>query len=717
MIYFTIKKLNEKKAFFVMLCFLLAFGCKSEDKGNGDRGGDESSNGNGDATKYTLTIDKPTNGAITSEPDGIDCGSKGKACKAEFDKGTQVTLTAMADTDYAPAAWQGACDKTEADQPCQLSMDADKDAGKAFTITQYTLSITLPTNGTITSEPDGIDCGSKGKVCKAGFDKGIQVTLTATADYPSYVLGDWEGACDKTVTGQPCKLTMDTNMAAGLTFIDPNDVDFGRLLDTDDVDDDNDGLIDIYNLDMLNHIQYNLAGTAYQAGSSATASTVGAPTSPTANCKTDDDGDGVYLCGYELMRDLDFANETSYADRTVNSAWRPLDVDNNVVNADNAVNAGFKGIKNGFGKDDFASIFEGNGYTISNLYSRHTANTVAKIGLFKSIEVNATIRNLGIENANLYGDSSSDQYIGVLVGRSRGKILACHATTGTANGGAGEDLVGGLVGYNKGTISASYVTGGGANGNASGDFVGGLVGQNGGSIIASYTTGDADGGDGDTDSAGGLVGWNNGSIIASYATGDADGGNGDGDSAGGLMGWNDGNISASYATGDADGGDGDSDSAGGLVGWNGVGNIIASYATGDADGGDGGDDGVGSLVGYYDAGSVTASYAFGSKDGEETTGNDGTVHPSGATDNVDALTALGGGANTDVDASWDNAGQKTLNAWDFGTNSQPPALKYADYDGAGASSVDYCALFPAKIPGTDTDLECGVSLLPNQPGR
>ena len=40
------------------------------------------------------------------------------------------------------------------------------------------------------------------------------------------------------------------------------------------------------------------------------------------------------------------------------------------------------------------------------------------------------------------------------------------------------------------------------------------------------------------------------------------------------------------------------------------------------------------------------------------------------------------------------------------------ALKYADYDDAGDTYS--CDMFPAKIPGTDDDLICGTSLLPEQ---
>ena len=82
------------------------------------------------------------------------------------------------------------------------------------------------------------------------------------------------------------------------------------------VDVDNDGLIEINYLEDLDYIRhdyiyhdptgYNLVGTRRKPGADAPAMTYGAPTSATANCANDEDKNGVYLCGYELARSLDF---------------------------------------------------------------------------------------------------------------------------------------------------------------------------------------------------------------------------------------------------------------------------------------------------------------------------------------------------------------------------------------------------------------------------
>ena len=846
--YFTMKKLNEHRAFLWMLGFLLVFSC-SKDKKEGNGNGD----GNGDVTKYTLSITKPTGGKLVSKPGNIDCGSEGNDCKAEFDKGTEVTLTATADTGYILGDWQGACDKTKADQPCKLSMDANKTAGKAF-LARPTLNIDpKPIYGTLTSDVGNINCGSEGGDCEAEFSKGTEVTLTAMAD-TGYILGAWQGNCSETgIEEETCKLSMDANKTAGRAFlarptlsIDPKPIygtltsdvgnincgsegddceaEFDRVVEVTltaaadtgyalaawqgacdeteadqpcklsmdanrsagkffidlDVDDDDDGLMEVRDLDMFNHIQYSLAGTSYKMGADAEANIRGAPASQTDNCKTATAG--VYLCGYELMGDLDFAQDSSYAGGSVNTDWQPTGGD-----ADSAVNEGFVGATN------FAGIFEGNGHSISNLYSRGRSGSHR--GLFRATTSAASIRNLGVVDANIYSTSGSvgigglvgsnlgsivSSYVkggtinkdgilgdltnvGGLVGLNQGgNIVTSHARDCTVNGGTGNGYTGGLVGSSRNgstiiashvrdctigggryigglvggmfagtnSLTASYVTGGTVNSGTDRSYIGGLVGSMGpifsssstNSITASYATGTVNGG-AESDRVGGLVGImfnDTNSITASYATGDINGGVGV-DNVGGLVGYmlsGTNTITASYATGTVNGGVG-VDNVGGLVGNMGAGtnSITASYATGAANGGSGADD-VGALVGEVDAGgtnTITHSYGFG--DGTmENDGNDGTAHPAGLSGSgaakANTLTDPVGSENTDADVVWDQTGSKTKGAWDFGTTSQAPALKYADYDGSGGT--DYCALFPPKIPGTDTNLVCDTTPLPGQ---
>ena len=355
-----------------------------------------------------------------------------------------------------------------------------------------------------------------------------------------------------------------------------------------DIDSDDDGLIDIRNLEMFSNIRFNLAGTTYDdealdTGTGDPGITTGGPTVATTACQTDPDGDTFFLCGYELMGNLDFAHVSSYASGAVNTTWCP-DASNNCVNT---TGTGFPGIGAATGSTGgFTGIFEGNDNSISNFYSRNTANTNnANIGLF-ALNEGGTIRNITVE-ANVFGGTALDR-IGGLVGvNTIGATITASSASGSVDGGDGDsDIVGGLVGRNDGgTIIASYATGDADGGTGRDDRVGGLAGDsNNGTITASYATGSVDGGDGTNDYVGGLVGEAGGTITASYATGDADGGAGGASQVGGLVGRNGGTITASYATGDVEGGSGLADIAGGLVAWNNFGTITVSYSFGTVNG-------------------------------------------------------------------------------------------------------------------------------------
>jgi hypothetical protein len=66
-------------------------------------------------------------------------------------------------------------------------------------------------NGTVTSTPLGIDCGS---TCTASYNEGTSVTLTPTPSSGSAFAG-WSGACSGTGN---CTVTMDSNKSVTATF-------------------------------------------------------------------------------------------------------------------------------------------------------------------------------------------------------------------------------------------------------------------------------------------------------------------------------------------------------------------------------------------------------------------------------------------------------------------------------------------------------------------
>ena len=266
-----------------------------------------------------------------------------------------------------------------------------------------------------------------------------------------------------------------------------------------DIDKDDDGLIEICDLEGLFEIRNNLTGRGTMEQGC-----------PTEGCE-----------GFELTRDLDFTDDDSYR-TTANIVIY-------TTNFDDEADLGWEPIGT-FG-NPFAATFEGNRYTIYHLMVNRSTN---EIGLFGRASVVASITSIGLLDVRIVGNMD----VGGLVGFNFGSITNSYATGSVS----GNDDVGGLVGTNfvPGSITNSYATGSVSGTNSE---VGGLVGVHSGSITQSYAASTVTG----VTVVGGLVGWNSAStssIEDSYATGNVSG-NSD---VGGLVGRaNGGSITNSYA--------------------------------------------------------------------------------------------------------------------------------------------------------------------------
>ena len=452
------------------------------------------------------------------------------------------------------------------------------------------------------------------------------------------------------------------------------------------IDADSDRRIDITSLERLNNIRYNLdLGDGRYKTSADVAENSGmlCGTEQDTNCR-----------GYELIISLDFANPNHYESGEVNAAWRPQNSSGTVIaqaQADTATNSGWTPI--GTSSNRFNSRFEGNGHTISNLYGRRS--TAGQLGFFGATDSNSVIRSIGVATVRLYGSDDSDT-IGALVGVNGGIIVASYAS-GTVNGGAGTDTIGGLVGQNNShTTVASYASGA-VNGGADDDNVGGLVGQNLNIIIASYASSTVNGG-ADDDNVGGLVGHGSGaSAMATYASGTANG-------------------------------DANDDNVGGLVGGSSASFDAANYTTVTVDGGEG-TDRFGSLGTFL--GVILSSYGFGTATGE-IPGSDGIARTGGVAGvgsgivGARTLTIANAGVEWNrVDTTTYALPVTTMNAWDFGTAAEAPALRYADYDGAGDTygcidantpTSNATIVIPSVVatPTGPMTITCGTTLLPEQ---
>lgn len=155
-------------------------------------------------------------GSVTSVPAGIDCGAD---CTETYAPGQVVTLTAAAGVGSTFAGWEGGgCTGTG---PCAVTVDAAKMVAASFTRSSYALSVTRLGfgNGTVTSTPGGISCGS---ACSAEYFHGLDVVLTATPASDSLFTGWSGGVCSGTAT--TCVVSMTQARSVTPTFVQRNPV-------------------------------------------------------------------------------------------------------------------------------------------------------------------------------------------------------------------------------------------------------------------------------------------------------------------------------------------------------------------------------------------------------------------------------------------------------------------------------------------------------------
>ena len=77
--------------------------------------------------KYTLTVTRSGKGSVTSDPPGIACG---KDCRENYASGTQVRLTATANSGHSFAGWGGDCGELE---ECVLTLGGVRTVTATFT--------------------------------------------------------------------------------------------------------------------------------------------------------------------------------------------------------------------------------------------------------------------------------------------------------------------------------------------------------------------------------------------------------------------------------------------------------------------------------------------------------------------------------------------------------------------------------------------------------
>src|SRR6185312_12824744 len=161
-----------------------------------------------------LTVSEIGTGTVASAPAGVNCP---QTCTANFDSGTQITLTATPANGFSFSGWAGSCSGSTT--TCVITATANSSVAATFGSTQppppQQVQLTvIPAgagSGVVTSLPAGINCP---QTCTANFASGTQVTLSAVAGN-TFAFNGWSGLCTGTA---PCTTTLDADSSVTATF-------------------------------------------------------------------------------------------------------------------------------------------------------------------------------------------------------------------------------------------------------------------------------------------------------------------------------------------------------------------------------------------------------------------------------------------------------------------------------------------------------------------
>jgi hypothetical protein len=170
----------------------------------------------------TLSVTASGSGTVTSSPSGIDCGA---ACSAIYPAGTVVTLTATPASGWTFTGWTSGCTGTA---PCVLAANGSVAVNANFAAvptpaptpgtepapTLYRLSVNTRGPGSVSSNPNGIQCGQD---CSQRYPKGTVVTLTAQPETGASFRGWSSGPCRGTATST-CTVRLDERVSVSASF-------------------------------------------------------------------------------------------------------------------------------------------------------------------------------------------------------------------------------------------------------------------------------------------------------------------------------------------------------------------------------------------------------------------------------------------------------------------------------------------------------------------
>lgn len=156
-------------------------------------------------TEYILTAKVVGNGSIT----GLQQACITATCSGIYSKGTQVTLTASANTGYEFTGWSGDCSGIDS---CTVTLDQSRSITANFNkVAGNILSANIVGSGTISGMKNACNAGT----CTDTYDNNATVSLTATPS-TGYEFAGWTGSCEGKNT---CQVTMNQSHSVTANFI------------------------------------------------------------------------------------------------------------------------------------------------------------------------------------------------------------------------------------------------------------------------------------------------------------------------------------------------------------------------------------------------------------------------------------------------------------------------------------------------------------------
>jgi Divergent InlB B-repeat domain len=138
--------------------------------------------------QVTLSATVTGGGKVVSVQPGPECAA---TCSVEWDRGSDVTLEAIAPAGKRFVRWTGAC---RGELPCMLKLDAATTVSALFAQARFRLAVAVAGKGVVRSTPTGLACRVR---CSASFTSFKAVRLRATAN-KGWRFARWTGGCTGT---------------------------------------------------------------------------------------------------------------------------------------------------------------------------------------------------------------------------------------------------------------------------------------------------------------------------------------------------------------------------------------------------------------------------------------------------------------------------------------------------------------------------------------